>query len=114
MKKSNFFKKVYEVVEKIPAGKVMTYGQISSMLNAKWQMLNEKGRITPRIVGFALHANSDPNTPCHRVVNKDGKVADSYAFEGWQEQKRRLVEESVTFIDEKRVDLGRHLLKETL
>lgn len=97
MKKTNFFKQVHGVVKTIPAGKVMTYGQIARILGTR----------DGRKVGFALHANRDPNIPCHRVVNKEGKVALNYAFDGWKEQKRKLLEEGVKFIDEMRVDLDK-------
>jgi len=93
-----FFEKVYEVVQTIPAGKVMTYGQIAEIL-----------RIDARIVGWALHANRDPDTPCHRVVNKDGRLAPNFAFDGEKEQKRRLVSEGISF-KQGRVDLEKHLL----
>mgnify|MGYP001563341988 CR=1 FL=1 len=95
----SFFEKVYEVVRKIPEGKVATYGQIAKILGAK----------DNRKVGFALHANSDPDVPCHRVVNKDGRLAPSFAFEGPEGQRRRLLAEGVGFIDEMHVDLTKAL-----
>lgn len=76
--KSEVFERVYEIVEKIPPGKVTTYGAIAKILN-----------ISPRVVGFALHENPDGQAiPCHRVVNKDGRVAPGYAFGGPGVQKR--------------------------
>ena len=60
IKNSGFFQRVYEVVKLIPSGKVATYGQIAMILGIK----------DARKVGWALHANKDPNVPCHRVVNK--------------------------------------------
>lgn len=99
MKKSSFFEQVYQMVRQIPEGKVATYGQIAKLLSTR----------DARRVGWALHANTDKDNPCHRVVNKDGQVALNYAFEGWQEQKRKLMEEGVKFVDEMRVDLGLHL-----
>jgi methylated-DNA-protein-cysteine methyltransferase-like protein len=92
------FERVYKAVRKIPKGKVTTYGEIARMLGTK----------DARKVGFALHANSDPKTPCHRVVNKDGRLAPNFAFDGPKEQKRRLLSEGVGFIGE-RVDLKRYL-----
>lgn len=65
----------------------MTYGQIAQMLGTK----------DARRVGHALHANKDRNTPCHRVVNKDGRLAPSYAFGGAGEQKARLLAEGIEF-----------------
>lgn len=99
----HFFSQVYEIVKRIPKGKVMTYGQIAEKLGTK----------DARKVGWALHANNDSNVvPCHRVVNKEGKVSDSFAFGGYREQKLKLLEEGVTFIDEKTVDLDKYKLSE--
>lgn len=99
----HFFSQVYEIVKRIPKGKVMTYGQIAEKLGTK----------DARKVGWALHANNDPGVvPCHRVVNKEGKVSDSFAFGGYKEQKLKLLEEGVTFIDEKTVDLDKYKLSE--
>lgn len=97
----NFFDRVYSLVKKIPEGKVMTYGQIAKMIGTR----------DPRKVGWALHGNKDPKTPCHRVVNKEGGVALNYAFGGWKEQKMKLLEEGVEFVDEKHVDLEKHTWK---
>ncbi len=62
----NTFEKIYEVVKGIPKGKVATYGQVAILTgNPHWA----------RVVGYALHNNSDPPTiPCHRVVNREGMV----------------------------------------
>jgi len=93
------FEKVYKLVRNIPKGKVSTYGLIANKLN-----------MTPRTVGFALHANPDgEGTPCHRVVNRDGRVAPGYAFGGPGIQKKRLEQEGIKFIDEQRLDLNKYL-----
>jgi methylated-DNA-protein-cysteine methyltransferase-like protein len=105
---SNLFKHVYEVVRTIPAGKVATYGQIAEILNGKWRMESGNSRIDARIIGWALHANRDPKIPCHRVVNKDGRLAPNFAFDGEKEQRRRLAAEGVTF-KKGNVDLNKHL-----
>lgn len=92
----NYQQKVFEEVKKIPEGKVTTYGAISKVTG-----------VNPRMVGWALHANKDgSNVPCHRVVNKDGRLAPSYAFGGPNEQKSRLMEEGIKFIDDDHVDTG--------
>lgn len=99
-KKDNFFQKVYGVVKKIPQGKVATYGQIAEAIGTK----------DARKVGFALHANKNfSDVPCHRVVNKDGRLAPGYAFGGPNEQKLILIAEGVKFVDETHVDLIRCL-----
>ena len=70
----NTFEKIYEVVRRIPKGKVATYGQIAAMAgNPHWS----------QVVGYALHVNPDPSTiPCHRVVNRFGEVSPAFAFGG--------------------------------
>lgn len=101
--KRNFFKKVYLVVKRIPQGKVATYGQIAEILGKPhWA----------RVVGWALHVNRDKKVPCHRVVDKEGRLATTFGLGGWQEQKRRLKAEGVTFIDEKQVNLEKHLWRQ--
>lgn len=97
--KTKFFEQVYGIVKNIPAGKVATYGQIASILGTK----------DSRKIGWALHGNKDLKIPCHRVLNKEGRVALNYAFDGWKEQKRRLIEEGVRFKDEMHVDLEKYL-----
>lgn len=118
----NIFEKVYEVTRIIPRGKVATYGEIARVLNKNYNVYNnyndyiandkekkQKIKISPQLVGWALHANKDKNTPCHRVVDRNGKIALNFAFDGYREQKRRLEEEGVEFLDEMHVDLKRFL-----
>lgn len=91
----NFFERVYKIVKKIPRGKVMTYGQVAKALGTR----------DARRVGQALHANTNPEIPCHRVVFADGNLAPGYAFGGREEQKKRLEGEGVRLVDNK-VDMG--------
>ena len=92
------FDQIYEVVKHIPRGKVATYGQVASLAGSKrWA----------RVVGYALHANPDPeHIPCHRVVNRFGEVSKAFAFGGENRQVQLLEEEGVEFVDG-RVDLER-------
>lgn len=93
--RKNLFNKVYDLVRKIPKGKVTTYGQIAKELGIK----------DARIVGWALHVNRDSkNIPCHRVVNKEGKISSSYAFGGEVEQKRKLESERIVFVNSNHID----------
>ena len=93
----NTFEKIYEQVKKIPEGKVATYGQIALMAgNPRWS----------QIVGYALHSNPEPGViPCHRVVNKEGKLAKAFAFGGENVQRDMLEKEGVIFLDKDTVDL---------
>jgi methylated-DNA-protein-cysteine methyltransferase-like protein len=98
----NFFERVYDLVRKVPEGKVTTYREIARALGTR----------DSRRVGHALHANpSGDQTPCHRVVTKDGKLSQSYAFGGSMEQYAKLIEEGVTFLDRTHVDLTKHFFR---
>lgn len=89
MKGDGFFDAVYEKVKLIPLGKVASYGLIALAVG--------KPRAA-RGVGWALHVNPMPGViPCHRVVNKDGRVAPAFAFGGSDVQRRLLEDEGVVF-----------------
>ncbi len=93
----NTFEKIYAVVKKIPEGKVASYGQVATAAgNPRWS----------QIVGYALHVNPEPGViPCHRVVKKNGGVAEAFAFGGATVQRDLLLSEGVTFVDDKTVDV---------
>lgn len=95
----NSFELIYDVVKKIPYGKVATYGQVAALAgNPRWS----------RVVGYALHVNPDPgHIPCFRVVNRFGEPSTAFAFGGINEQILLLKEEGVEFIDG-RVDMSRY------
>lgn len=79
--------RVYQIVGRIPRGKVMSYGQVGVMVG-----------IGPRQVGRILHDNPDNSlTPCHRVVHADGSIASGYAFGGEGKQRELLEKEGVVF-----------------
>ena len=96
----NFFEEVYEVVKEIPEGKVATYGQIASLLNAPR---------ASRAVGYALHVNPTPIViPCHRVVNRFGGLAPAFAFGGREVQADLLAKEGVKVDENFVVDLAKY------
>ena len=99
----NTFEKIYEVVKKIPKGKVATYGQVALMAgNAHWS----------QIVGYALHVNPDPKIiPCHRVVNRFGETSGSFAFGGKDAQRMLLESEGIIFEKDGKIDLNKYLWK---
>ncbi|MDR1195270.1 MAG: MGMT family protein [Endomicrobium sp.] len=105
MKKlKNFNRIVYEIVMQIPKGRVMYYGQISRLAGSPR---------ASRAVGYALHANPDPeNIPCHRVVFKDGSLTPSFVFGGIDRQYKLLKAEKVTFTKDKKVKMEKHNLTE--
>ena len=92
-------KRIYEVVKKIPKGKVATYGQVAELAGDKRMA---------RAVGNALHKNPDPdNIPCFRVVNAKGELAGEFAFGGAGEQAKLLEADGIEVTDG-RVDLEKY------
>lgn len=100
MDNKNTFELIYDVVRRIPYGKVATYGQVAALAgNPRWS----------RVVGYALHVNPDPlNIPCYRVVNRLGEPSSAFAFGGLNEQILLLKEEGVE-LENGRVDLSKYL-----
>lgn len=99
MQEKNSYQKIYEVVKQIPRGTVATYGQVAALAgNRKWA----------RVVGYALHVNPAPESiPCYRVVNREGRLSDAFAFGGVNRQKLLLEEDGVE-VSDGHVDLERY------
>ncbi|NLC18215.1 MAG: methylated-DNA--[protein]-cysteine S-methyltransferase [Clostridiales bacterium] len=92
-------RRIYEVVKRIPYGRVATYGQVAALAG---------DRNMARAVGNALHRNPDPeNIPCHRVVNAKGELSGAFAFGGASVQAQLLEAEGVQLLDG-RVDLDKY------
>lgn len=62
---SSFQKKVYNIVRKIPKGKVLTYKEVAKLAGSPG---------ASRAVGNVLNKNYDKSIPCHRVIRSDGKT----------------------------------------
>ena len=85
------FTRIYEIVKRIPRGRVATYGQIAALAG--------NPRLA-RVVGYALHVNPDPeHIPCFRVVNREGRVSPAFAFGGENMQIKLLEDEGVELRD---------------
>jgi len=97
---SGVFERIYNVVSAIPKGKVATYGQVAMLAgNPRWA----------RVVGYALHNNPKPGViPCHRVVNREGRVAEAFAFGGGNRQRELLEAEGIIFEKDGTVDLTKY------
>ncbi|KKU80643.1 MAG: Regulatory protein ada [Parcubacteria group bacterium GW2011_GWA1_47_8] len=63
--KKDFKQKVFNIIRKIPRGKVLTYKKVATRAG------NPRAS---RAVGGILGTNFDPTIPCHRVVRTDGGV----------------------------------------
>jgi alkylated DNA nucleotide flippase Atl1 len=101
-----FFERVWDVVARIPSGRVTTYGRIAEHL----QDTAARGtRSSARAVGWALSAASGAGLPCHRVVNRSGALSGRRRFEGPHVMEERLRAEGVTFGEDGCVALDKHL-----
>lgn len=98
MKPTNY-ELIYAVVERIPEGRVATYGQVAALAGL--------GRAA-RQVGYALHSLPEgSDLPWHRVINSRGEVSPR-AVPGWDGFQRHLLEEEgVEFDEHGRIDLDR-------
>jgi methylated-DNA-[protein]-cysteine S-methyltransferase len=82
---------VYNVVSRIPEGRVTTYGDIAKAVGHP---------TASRAIGRILNRNPNPIlTPCHRVIKSDGKIG-GYAF-GKMRKKELLKKEGVCFIGDR-------------
>ncbi|QXP77466.1 MULTISPECIES: MGMT family protein [Winogradskyella] len=86
----SFFEKVYEVAQKIPYGKVTSYGAIAKYLGAAK---------SARIVGYAMNASHNKDVPAHRVVNRKGLLTGKHHFEGTNLMQQLLENEGVEVIE---------------
>jgi methylated-DNA-protein-cysteine methyltransferase-like protein len=92
-----FYGRVYTLVEAIPPGRVMTYGQVALELGAP---------AAARAVGYALsYLPLDTGVPWWRVVNARGGISLRGRGEAADLQRRLLEEEGVTFDEAGRLDL---------
>ncbi|HEX8922402.1 MAG TPA: MGMT family protein [Pyrinomonadaceae bacterium] len=96
---ANYRERVYEIVRRIPAGRVMTYGQIAEILGEGY---------TPRTVGFVMHAADEEKTQWQRVINSQGACSTSRVVLPPDKQQRMLEAEGVVFDARGRCDLGRY------
>ncbi|MCL2421540.1 MAG: MGMT family protein [Defluviitaleaceae bacterium] len=94
-----FFKQVYEVVERIPYGKVVSYGQIA------WALGSPRAA---RQVGWAMR-HCPEHLPWQRVVKADGTITGGMFAEI---RKGMLESEGVTFLPDGRVDMKAHSVKD--
>ena len=93
----SFYKKVVDVVTKIPKGAVLSYGEVARRSgNAK----------AARAVGTLMARNIDISIPCHRVVRADGSVG---MYNGLQGKSKYVIlkKEGVTFKENGKVVLSK-------
>lgn len=96
-----YYEHVWDLVRKIPRGKVATYGQIALMLPPPAGVeIDAYKAFGPRWVGGAM-ANCPDDVPWQRVINSQGKISER---PGSERQRQLLEEEGVVFVKDK-IDL---------
>ncbi|MCU1265602.1 MAG: putative Methylated-DNA--[protein]-cysteine S-methyltransferase [Acidobacteria bacterium] len=91
--------RVFKLVQRIPRGRVMTYGQVAAILGEGY---------TPRTVGFVMHS-SEGDLPWHRVINAQGACSTGGLLLPTNKQQLMLEREGVKFDERGRCDLQRYV-----
>src|SRR5512145_1807447 len=97
---SSYYNNVYEIVCRIPRGKVSTYGRIAAMTPVP------RGA---RGVGWALAGLSEQRAqevPWWRVINASGRISNAYHA---ALQREILVAEGIMVDEQGNIDLDRYL-----
>ncbi|HEY0003208.1 MAG TPA: MGMT family protein [Pyrinomonadaceae bacterium] len=97
METAGYRERVFQLVHRIPPGRVMTYGQIAEILGEGY---------TPRTVGFVMHSADEETTPWHRVINSQGGCSTGRVLLPLDKQQRLLESEGVKFNARGRCDLN--------
>ena len=91
---------IWDVVRRIPRGRVASYGQVADLAGLKGHA---------RLAGYALHASTAGALPWHRVVNAAGRLSLARTdLASGITQRMRLEQEGVRFDVRGRVDMPRH------
>ncbi len=97
---AGLFRTIYQIVRRVPAGQVATYGQIAALAGIPR---------AARTVGWALASlRSDDDVPWHRIVNARGAIS-LPPGRGYEVQRALLEAEGVEFDSRGRIDLERYL-----
>ena len=86
----------YDVVRRIPAGHVATYGQVARLAGMPR---------CARLVGYAMASCQDPSVPCHRVADRFGSPKAPLDTSAPGTQRALLEAEGVPFRPDGTVDL---------
>lgn len=95
---NDWIKAVWQVVDGIPRGHVLTYGDVARLAGMS--------RAARRVSQAMRRAPRSMKLPWHRVVNAQGKISFPADSSGYAEQKHRLEKEGVVFVNGK-IDLER-------
>lgn len=95
-----FKERVIHIIQAIPAGKVMSYGQVAAAAGSPR---------AARQVGGVLRVSSLDKLPWWRVINNAGYISIKGSFEATpQVQKSLLVQEGVPVSADMQVDMNKY------
>ena len=81
--------RIFTIVKEVPKGYIATYGQVASLAGLPGYA---------RVVGQTLsELPRDTQLPWHRVISAAGKISVLEDSESFLEQKKRLLNEGITF-----------------
>jgi methylated-DNA-protein-cysteine methyltransferase-like protein len=104
-----FDQRVWELVRKVPQGRVLTYGRIAELLAAPEGVKHETYRaFGARWVGSSM-ANCPEDVPWQRVINSQGMVSVRKGSSGHLRQRALLEAEGVIFNESGRISLKEYL-----
>ncbi len=103
-KKANpdsFFDRVFDIVRRIPPGRVTTYGAIARCTGSAQ---------SSRMVGWAMNASHthSEEIPAHRVVNRNGLLTGKHHFRHETLMQELLESEGILVEDDRIVDFKKH------
>jgi alkylated DNA nucleotide flippase Atl1 len=107
---------IIEIVNQIPKGKVMYFGQIGKLVNNQHQdnqLVDTFVGVSGQVVGFVLSGMPQQEwrlLPWHRVVAKDGYISSLKLGAKGLIQKQLLLGEGVTIVED-HIDMATHLFE---
>ncbi len=98
----SYRERVYQLVLRIPPGRVMSYGLIARIMGAGYDA---------RAIGNIMHATPDDgrHIPWHRVINSRGGCSTAGLTLPPDLQQRLLEAEGIVFDEKGRCDIARYL-----
>jgi methylated-DNA-protein-cysteine methyltransferase-like protein len=99
---NDIYEAIYDIVRKIPRGRVCTYGHIAAAIGLK---------SGARLVGYAMNTchGVKPKVPAHRVVNRIGLLTGKSHFGPNDEMATLLKKEGIKVQDDKIQNFQTHL-----
>ena len=98
--RSEFTRKVIEIIAAIPHGRVTSYGAVAAAAG--------NPRAARGVVWVLNSSSKGEGLPWHRVINREGRIS-LKPGQGYELQKKLLIDEGVTFDANDNIDLKKFL-----